>query len=292
MEAKPDEQLPVLHDCVDLDRYPLLAPESAGYRAGLARIRADLAADGCSVLRGFLRDEVLERLEREGEAVAPGAYYAEETVNAYNLPLSTPLPEGHPARTTFARGNAFVARDLIPETHIVARLFASDVFRRFIADAFELERLYRLADPLAGLCLNVLQPGRSHPWHFDINEFTVSLLTKKPEAGGVFEFCPDIRSPQAENFDRVAGVLDGTRADLVQRLELRRGDLQLFKGRYALHRVSPVEGGQERHTAIFAYTLEPGVVGTPDRTRQLFGRHLAAHEEAARQKVRADGLLD
>lgn len=292
MEAKPEAREQVLRDCVDLASYPLLAPESAAYAARLAAIRADLAGDGCSVLRGFLREDVLERLEREGEAVAPGAYYAEETVNAYNLPLSTALPDGHPARLTFPRENAFVARDLIPAGHIIARLFASEALRRFIADAFELPAIHQLADPLAGLCLNVLKPGRSHPWHFDINEFTVSLLTKKPEAGGVFEFCPDIRSPQAENLDRVAGVLEGRRPELVKQLELRRGDLQLFKGRYALHRVSPVEGAGERHTAIFAYTLEPGVVGTPDRTRQLFGRHLPAHEEAARQKVRADGLLD
>ena len=47
-----------------------------------------------------------------------------------------------------------------------------------------------------------------------------------------------------------------------------------------------------RHSAIFAYTAEPGVIGRVERTRQLFGRVLPAHEEAERRRVRSDSLLD
>ena len=39
-------------------------------------------------------------------------------------------------------------------------------------------------------------------------------------------------------------------------------------------------------------TLEPGVIGGVERTKQLFGRALEAHEIAEREKVRADELLD
>jgi hypothetical protein len=70
-----------------------------------------------------------------------------------------------------------------------------------------------------------------------------------------------------------------------------QGDLQLFKGRYALHRVSPVAGARDRHTAIFAYSEQPGVVGSVARTRQLFGRVLPQHL-AAEKRVRVDQLLD
>ena len=84
-------------------------------------------------------------------------------------------------------------------------------------------------------------------------------------------------------------VLDGDRAP-VHHLDLRPGDLQLFRGRYALHRVTPVAGATPRHTAIFAYSDRPGVVGSPTRTRQLFGRVDPAHVAAA--AVRSDTLLD
>jgi hypothetical protein len=164
------------------------------------------------------------------------------------------------------------------------------VFQRFVADCFALPGLHELADPLSGLTLNVVAPGRAHPWHFDTNEFTVSMLTRPAGEGGVFEYCPNIRSADTENFADVAAVLAGNGERLIRRLELRPGDLQLFRGRYSLHRVSTVRGAQARHTAIFAYSERPGVIGSPERTRQLFGRVLPEHHAA--EAVRGDRLLD
>jgi hypothetical protein len=137
-----------------------------------------------------------------------------------------------------------------------------------------------------------VNPGTEHPWHFDTNEFTVSLLTREAGDGGVFEYCPNIRSAEAENFGDVRRVLTGHGEDLVRRLTLRPGDLQLFKGRYSLHRVSTVRGDTARHTAIFAYSERPGVVGSVTRTKQLFGRVLPEHLAAEGRAVRVDGLLD
>ena len=57
----------------------------------------------------------------------------------------------------------------------------------------------------------------------------------------MFEFVPNIRRPEAENFEHVAHVLDGGR-DGVRHLDLVPGDLQLFAGRFSLHRVTQIEG--------------------------------------------------
>jgi hypothetical protein len=271
-----------LDDVVDIDRYPLHDPG-----AGLvAAVRADLAADGCCVLPDFVRPDRQDVLRAEGEALAPHAHTRVETVNVYNTAPDDTLPPGHPARVPLERGNAFVARDRIPPGALVQRLYTSAAFRGFVAACFGLGRVHELADPLSGLVLNVVAPGRGHPWHFDTNEYTVSLLTRAAERGGAFEYCPGIRGPGAENLDAVRAVLDG-RGD-PRRLELRPGDLQLFRGRYSLHRVAPVEGRTARHTAIFAYSERPGVVGTAERTRQLFGRTTDAHRE---QGARVDGLM-
>lgn len=190
------------------------------------------------------------------------------------------------------RGNAFVARDRIPQQLIIQQLYTSTLFQHFIASCFELPRVYELADPLAGMSLNIVAPGMAHPWHFDTNEFTVSMLTQEPESGGFFEYCPNIRSTHAENFDDVRAVLAGRGGHLIRRLSLRPGDLQLFKGRYSLHRVSSVQGETARHSAIFAYSDRPGVVGSVARTRQLFGRVSPEHMAAAGRAVRGDQLLD
>jgi hypothetical protein len=282
----------VLDEIVDTGRYPLEEVAGIVRRDAVALARTELADSGCTVLREFIRPELIDTLRAQGDAMAPEAYYEVQRVNAYNIPLDTELAHDHPGRLVLERGNAFVPRDRIPPDALIHRLYTSAPFQRFVADCFGLAELHVYADPLAGLCLNVVSPGMSHPWHFDTNEFTVSMLTQPAQTGGIFEYCPNIRSPHAENLDDVRAVLNGTGGELIRQLDLRPGDLQLFQGRFSLHRVSPVVGTTPRHSAIFAYTDRPGVIGTVERTRQLFGRVLPDHLAAAAGAVRGDRLLD
>jgi hypothetical protein len=289
--------MPVPHSAaaervIDAERYPLADRSSPARAAVVERVRRDLAADGCSVLPDFVRPALLAALREEAARLAPLAHVEVATVNVYNTAPDPTLPAGHPARTTMRRGNAFVARDLIPPDALVHRLYTDPDFQRFVADCFDLPQVHELADPLAGLCLNVLAPGEAHPWHFDTNEFTVSMLVQQPESGGRFEYCAHIRSPGEENLDGVRAVLGGRAPDRVRALPLRPGDLQLFRGRYSLHRVSAVAGGTARHSAIFAYSARPGVVGTAERTRQLFGRTAPQHTAARGPATRSDRLMD
>jgi hypothetical protein len=277
---------------VDTARYPLSEPGSPAWDEVVARVRDDLRRVGCSVLPDFVRPDQHEALRRQGAQVAPLAHAEVEVVNAYNIAPDTPLPDDHPGRVSLERGNGFVARDRIPPDFLIHRLYTSPLLRRFVAACVGLDAVHPLADPLAGLCLNVIPPGRAHPWHFDTNEFAVSILTQEAEAGGVFEFCPGIRSAGEENLGAVRSVLDGGGGDRVRRLALRPGALQLFTGRCSLHRVTTVEGSTARHSAILSYSERPGVVGSVVRTRQLFGRVLPEHVAAGRHPVRGDQLLD
>ncbi|NVI88740.1 arpA protein [Actinomadura sp. BRA 177] len=281
-----------LAQVADTGRYPLAEPGGAGWHEIVSRTRDELAKSGCCLLPDFIRPALQDALRTECAAIAPSAHYDVETVNAYNIDVGTPLPDGHPGRITVQRGNAFVARDRIPADAIINRLYSSEPFQRFVASCFGLPRVHELGDPLSGLVLNVVNPGMQHPWHFDTNEFTVSLLTQEADGGGVFEYCPNIRTAERENLGDVRDVLTGRGGRLVQRLTLRPGDLQLFKGRYSLHRVSTVRGDTARHTAIFAYSERPGVIGSVARTRQLFGRVLPEHLAAEGRAVRVDQLLD
>jgi hypothetical protein len=276
---------------VDLDAYPLLHEGTAAWASRVETIRHELAATDCSVLAGFIRAHRIADLSAQGRAIAPLAWSRIETVNAYNMALGPEVPDWHPGWIQLERGNAFVARDQIPQNFLISQLFHNPPFQRFVAACFGMQRVFELADPLSGLCLNVLKSGREHPWHFDTNEFSVSLLTQKPEGGGVFEYCPNIRSPANENFPDVRDILEDNGGQCIQRVVLEIGDLVLFRGRYSLHRVTAVEGETERHSAILAYTKEPGIIGSAERSRQLFGRMLPVHLAAAERR-RADSLLD
>jgi len=282
----------VVGQVINTARYPLSEPTSADWKDVVSRARRELQNFGCSVLPNFIRSSQCDAVRLECATIAPLAYYDIKTVNAYNIATDSSLPEDHPGRITMRRGNAFVARDRILENFIIHQIYSSELFQHFIANCFELSRLYELEDPLAGLCLNVLTAGMEHPWHFDTNEFTVSMLTQEPQAGGVFEYCPNIRSAQAENLDNVRAVLVGRGEHLIRSLSLRPGDLQLFKGRYSMHRVSSVQGETARHSAIYAYSEHPGVIGNVARTRQLFGRVLPRHLAAGGRAVQVDQLLD
>ena len=118
------------------------------------------------------------------------------------------------------------------------------------------------------------------------------MLVTEASDGGLFEYVPAIRTAEDECFDALQSVLGGNRERVVS-LDLRPGDLQIFRGRHSLHRVTRVDArSTPRHAAIFAYTEQPGVIGRVERTQQLFGRVLPEHVEAEAKRVRSDALLD
>ena len=55
-----------------------------------------------------------------------------------------------------------------------------------------------------------MEPESEFPWHFDGNEFTISVLVQQAEQGGIFEYVPDIRSPGEENYEKVEAILQCT----------------------------------------------------------------------------------
>lgn len=158
----------------------------------------------------------------------------------------------------------------------------------FIQDCLEEEKFYPYADPLADVIVNAADEGNGFPWHFDTNNFTVTIALQNADEGGAFEYAPNIRAG-GENFAEVEKVLDGT-SDKVRTLVLEPGDLQIFRGRYSLHRVAPLRGATPRYVAILSYVEEPGMVGTPERCQQLYGRTLPIHHERA--GLRADAYID
>ncbi|MEP1552012.1 hypothetical protein, partial [Paraglaciecola sp.] len=128
-------------------------------------------------------------------------------------------------------------------------------------------------------------------WHFDTNEFTITMLLKPAAKGGHFEYVPGLRTPNDECYDEVKKVLDGDRSR-VKRLELNAGDLQFFLGRFSLHQVTENLGDEDRLLLIMSFTEQPGVIGSMYRVKDLYGKVTAAHLVNEESRIRADGLLD
>ena len=272
---------------INLDAYPIHEDGPARDEV-IEKVRADLAQDGCAVLKEFLTPTAIELITAEADDVHHLAHRSFGRTNPYFTKDDESLDAGDPRRRFFDRSNAFIPADHFKSEGPLRTIHDFPAFDPFVKDCLQEEKFYRYADPLADVIVNLAEEGQGFPWHFDTNNFTITLAIQNAESGGAFEYAPGIRK-DGENFDAVRDVLNGT-SDQVTKLELEPGDLQLFRGRYSLHRVAPLFGERKRYVAIFSYVEEPGMVGSPERTKQLYGRVLPIHLERA--GLRADNYID
>jgi hypothetical protein len=286
------DRVPVIGEVVDLDRYPLHRPDSAPVTMAIEAARERLAAEGCAVVPQLLRSQGLERLCGEARSLKRHTHYSRIEINPYFSRPDPALPARHPVNTFSERSGGFIPGDAWGPGSPTVAVYRWPPLLAFLARCLGVDRLHRYADPLACLTVNVLDPGQQFAWHYDTNDFAVTVLLDDSVGGGQFQYAPNIRADDDERFGEVAAVLAGA-SDRVRTLDLRPGDLQIFRGRRSLHRVTRVaENGRCRLAAILAYTLDPGVIGRVERTRQLFGRVTAAHLAAEHGLRRTDELMD
>lgn len=254
---------------VDLERYPLGDGERFG--ALLAACRSQLAHESFVRLPGFLRPGVAARMAAEVLAALPRAYRREQAFSAYDAADVDRYPAGHVRRRVHWNRQHVVSNDILPRSGLLVSLYHDDTLTRAIAAILAEPVLHRLADPVMACTATVMAAGDTHGWHFDLNDFVVSILLQAPAGGGRFEFAPYVRSDADERYDAVAAVMDGASAE-VRSERVEAGTLLIFCGRRALHRVSPVEGATPRVIGLLSYDRVPGVVYPSDVYQRVVGR--------------------
>lgn len=270
-----------LTNIVDLDRYPLNDRESGRYSDLVERCREALDHEGCCRLENFFTDDAVAAFGALARDVEPWAHLRTELAGIYGGDNDASYPDSHPRRHRAARGGGFVAADRIDRASALRRFYEAPSTTDFIAAAFGHDKLHRYADPLASMAINSMRDGDQFPWHFDTNEITISIMLTAPQAGGEFEYVPNLRAPDDEHYDDVSAVINGDRSN-VQVVELRPGDIQLFRGRYALHRVTTVRGATTRNVALPSWSTQPDQIGVLERAIHSYGRALPIHYERAR----------
>ena len=279
-----------LKSIVDLEKYPIYGLNSPIIKNLIKRSKKELDQFSCSTISNFILPKSLEIMNSELEKQLDEVYMSKESINPYLYAEDdVSLPKDHPKRIFMNRYNGYLNSDCFPKNSEMKYLYETDELLKFISACLGVSPIYRWADPLACHAYNVMNPKGILPWHFDSCEFTLSIMIQKPEKGGIFEYCPNIREPGNENFDEVKKVLNGDRTR-VQQLQLEPGDLQIFKGRFTLHRVTEVEGEKSRYMCIPAFVLDPWRVNTPEHSKAIYGKVLPIHIE--RNVARSDGLAD
>lgn len=279
-----------LEDILNLERYPIDRLDSPEGQTVVELAREGLDQYGCCCLPDFVRPEALELMKAEIEAGYDEIFWSENSHNPYFSKEDERLPEDHPRRFFEHRTSGFFNSDLIAPTSPMTTIYDSETVRKFVAESLRDPDIYCWADPLGRNPYGVMKPGDYFPWHFDGNAYTVSILVQEADEGGVFEYCPDIRNPENECYDNVKDALNGDRS-YVRELPLKEGDLQIFKGRYSMHRVTRVVGEKHRYIALPTYTRDPDTVNLPERSKQIYGRATQMHWDMA-NSTRIDKLSD
>jgi hypothetical protein len=285
----PTPGLPAISRIIDLDSYPIHLPDHPATQALISRCRAELDDVGCAVIPNFMRAESLARMQAEVERLMPQTFWSQDDHNPYMTSDDPTLAQDHPRRFFQKRSSGFINSDILEENSDLRTLYDWQGMTDFVSACVDVTPLHCWADPLGRNPYSIMNEGGYFPWHFDGNEFTVSILVQEADKGGVFEYCPDIRTPEDENFQQVKAVLNGSREG-VHELPLKPGDLQLFKGRFSMHRVTEIVGSKQRIIALPTYVTNPESVNRPERSRQFYGRALPVHFE--REGIRPDTLTD
>ncbi len=263
-----------LDQIVDLDRYPIDDPLSKKLAQVIDEAKTQLQKTGCAVLKGFMRSDTVTKIAAESRELRDQGHHTVKQVAAYPptyKPSTGDWPIGHPRLWSKERRNRFISYDLIPVHSPLRKLYESKHLTDLIRRCSGTETLYAYSDPLGACALSMQNNGEELPWHFDTTHFVTSILIQKPTTGGEFQYVPYIKTETDQNYKEVAKVFAGESSAVIT-LDLRPGDLQLFEGRFSLHRVTSPKGTIGRSIALLSYCEAPGEMVKRDVQMMQYGR--------------------
>ena len=231
--------------------------------------RDALRRDGALVLTGFFTAEMIERVVADSAPRESEAFYAASTHNVWLTDPDPDRPAGHSYNRQVASSKGLIADDQIPGDSPLRSVYADPDVRAFLCAVLEIDEIHPYADDLSSINVHFAAEGRELGWHFDNSSFAVTMLLQAPEAGGTFEYVPGVRTdPHVD--DRIDAILDGT--EPVETLDFSPGDLVLFRGHDAMHRVTPTMGPITRLLVVFAFNDRPGVGLSESALQTFYGR--------------------
>lgn len=268
-----------LEQIVDLDRYPIHLVGSPGRRALVDDAAAQLRDETCVVLPGFFRDDVVAAMQAEAVSLQDRTSWAP----------AAPYSRSANPKAQRSDNRGFINSDELPADSWLNRLYEDPVLLHFLWESLGVDRpIYPWADPVGRNPYGVTAPGGSLPWHFDSNEFGISVLVQEAIEGGLFEYVPNLRGEDDDVSARVEAIGLGERSE-VRTIALKPGDLQVFKGRHSLHQVTEVGGEQTRYIGLPCYVFDPYRVLEPARADHTYGRSTEMHRR--RSAAADDGSI-
>ena len=255
-----------LSSVIDNVKHPL---ESETYRL---KCKETLDKEGVLVLKELLLLSAIQSILEEAENQKHLVYYCTNNHNVYLKPSDESFPSDHARNKTVVSSKGCITDDQVSRDSPLRSLYDSEEFKSFLCFVLGEKSLYKYDDDLSSLNIHYANEGQELGWHFDNSSFAVTLLIQKPEAGGSFEYIRDFRDSDNNvmNYEGVTDLLEGNCTSKV--LSMNPGSLVLFRGRNAVHRVTPTKGNRVRIQSVLAYNSEPGVQLSESARMTFYGK--------------------
>ena len=265
-ENQHSARLPIedMNRIINLDRYPVHRLDDADGQELVMRCQKDLDANAASALHDFIRPEAIKRMAAEASGLIPTSYrHAGKPRQTY--PDLDPAAKDDPVAQSVRamkqpNSNNQVLNYQIPNNSDFRVMFLWPELKEFVRRVLRVETLYQSQCPHLGLTYKIAFEGDNDGWHYDPNDGVVTLLLQSPDKGGEFEYAPNIRTEDNENYAGVKQLFDDPEA-YGQRVEQRPGTLTFFNGRHSMHRVREVGATNiPRIVGIFSFDQNPDQV--------------------------------
>jgi alkylated DNA repair dioxygenase AlkB len=255
-----------LNQIIELTDYPI------SDLAFAKNCKQRLDQHGALILPNFLTEAAIKIVVDEGKNQQPLAFYSKDKHNVYLRKSDFYYPMDHPRNMLVQSSKGCITDDQIATDSPLRTLYNSPQFRQFLATVLGQQQLYNYADPLSSINLHYAAEGQELGWHFDESSFAITLLIQSPESGGQFEYLENMRDADNSemNYQGVATVLSGQQPPKI--LSAGPGTLTLFRGRNAIHRVTPTEGDRTRMLVVLAYNSQPGIKLSESARITFYGR--------------------
>ena len=255
-----------LSNIIDNVKHPL---GSGTYRLKCKEI---LDKEGVLVLKELLQPNIIQKILKEAASQEYLAYFCVNNHNVYLEPSDNSYSSDHARNRNIMSSKGCITDTQVPIDSPLRILYNADEFKSFLCSVLGEKSLYKYDDDLSSINIHYANEGQELGWHFDNSSFAITLLIQKPEEGGAFEYIRDFRDFENNemNFEGVTDLLYGKCKPKV--LSMEPGCLVLFRGRNAVHRVTPSIGNRVRVLSVLAYNSEPGVQLSETARKTFFGK--------------------
>ena len=255
-----------LSSVIDDLKHPI---ENESYRSKCKEI---LDLDGVLVLKDFLQSSAIDLILSEAKDQEHLAYYCTNNHNVYLEPSDESLSLNHARNRTVVSSKGCITDNQVPIQSPLRTLYDSEKFKDFLCLVLDEKALYKYDDNLSSINIHYANEGQELGWHFDNSSFAITLLIQKPDEGGSFEYILDFRDSDNNvmNYEGVSDLLDDKFSPNI--LAMEPGSLVLFRGRNAVHRVTPTKGNRVRILSVLAYNSASGIQLSESARMTFYGK--------------------